>query len=921
MAHTPKIVLAIVVVLTAVLLVVPTHAGAGDIRTVAGGGVGDGSDATLASFISPAGIALDSRGNVYVADSEAHRVRKIDAITEIISTIAGTGVPGFSGDGGSAVTAMLSSPFGIAIDGEDNLYIADSSNQRIRKVDLGTGQITTVAGSGNFGFQGDGSPAVSASFKAPQGVAVDESGNLFIADTFNNRVRRVDGTTGIVTTYAGNGSFAFAGDAGPAEEASLRQPEDVAVDRQGNVFIADTSNHRIRQVLVGSGLIITIAGNGDSSYAGDTGSARNASLFQPRSISLDPLGTLYIADTNNHRIRLVDVNEQNILTEAGDGFARFGGDTRSSVEASLSSPSGVVVNAARDIFISDTGNGRVRKVTRVNRLIDTIAGNGESTYSGDSGDAQDATIFHPHNVVVDTAGNLYFSDTENHRVRRVNAGTGVIETVVGNGIPGFSGDGGKGIHAQLQWPEGLALDSRGNLYIADKKNHRVRRLDAGTGIMRTVAGDGSSTYNGDNVLAINASLRDPVGLAIDSADNLYIADSLNHRIRMVNPGDNRISTVAGLGVPGFGGDLHQANHANLQAPQGVAVDGDGNIFIADTGNARIRRVDGVTRNIRTIAGNGDPGFSGDGGAATAASLRVPRRVVVDTARNLYISDDGHGRIRVVKPNGTITTVVGNGTNSFSGDGGAAQSAVIHRPIGMALDTNGSLYFADSDNNRIRMIEAPVVEEPTPTPSPSPTATNTPAATPTLVPTATPSPAFTPTPTEVPPTATPTPVPTDTPVPPTATPTFTPTAIPTSTATPSPTATVTPVPPTATPTDTPTTVPTSTATPVPTNTPTPQPTETATPVPPTATPTDTPTTVPTSTATPAPTATAAPSPPTPAPIETPVVQPTVEPAPTPVDNGSAAPNPAAVVVGLAVVVVVVGLSIGVYTLYRRRNFGT
>ncbi len=915
MAHTPKIVLAIAAVLTAVLLVVPTHAGAGDIRTVAGGGVGDGSDATLASFVSPAGIALDSRGNVYVADSGGHRVRKIDSITGTISTVAGTGVPGFSGDGGSALTAMLNSPFGIAIDGNDNLYVADSSNQRIRKVVLANGLITTVAGSGNFGFQGDGSPAVSASFKAPQGVAVDESGNLYIADTFNNRVRKVDGTTGIVTTYAGNGSFAFAGDTGPAEEASLRQPEDVAVDRRGDVYIADTSNHRIRKVLGGPGIIITVVGDGESRYSGDSGAAFRASLFQPRSITFDSKDNLFIADTNNHRIRSASIIfDQNIVWEAGDGFARFGGDTRSPFEASLSSPSGVVVNAAGDIFISDTGNGRVRKIARENRLIDTIAGNGESTYSGDTGNAQDATIFHPHDVVVDTAGNIYFSDTENHRVRRVNAGTGVIETVVGNGIPGFSGDGGKGIHAQLQWPEGLALDSNGHLYIADRLNHRVRRLDAGTDIMRTVAGDGSSTYNGDNILAINASLSSPMGLAIDSADNLYIADNLNHRIRMVSSGDSLISPVAGLGVPGFAGDQHQANRASLQAPQGVAVDRDGNIYVADTGNARIRRIDGVTQNIFTIAGNGQLGFSGDGGPAISASLSVPRRVVVDTDGNLYISDDGHSRIRVVKPNGTITTVVGNGTNSFGGDDGAAQLAAVHRPIGIALDTSGSLYFADSDNNRIRVIEAPVVEEPTPTPSPSPTATNTPTATPTFTPTATPTPTFTPT--EVPPTATPTPVPTDTPVPPTATPTFTPTATPSLTATPTPTATATPVPPTATPTFT----PTNTATPVPTNTPTPLPTDTATAVPPTATPTRTPTTVPTNTATPVLVTAVVPSPTTAPPIETPVVQPTVEPTPIPATDDAGAPNPLAVIVGLAVGVVVVGIGIGVYTLYRRQTFG-
>ena len=741
-----------------VLAIMPTHAQTGDITTVAGGGVGDGGKPTLANVASPAGIAIDSRGALYVADSATHRVRKIDVEDNVITTVAGTGESGFSGDGGPASVAALNSPFGLAIDEDDNLYIADSGNNRIRKVDLATGIITTVAGSGSPSFDGDDGPAVDASFHAPHGVDVDTGGNIYIADTLNNRIRKVDAFNETVTTIAGQGAPGSAGDPRLAVDSYLDQPEDVAVDDLGNVYIADTGNHLIRQVTK-IGVMLTIAGKRggtvDPNLVAASGSALDATLNSPLSISLDSRGrNLYVADTGNHLVRRVvltnNIDDTQITTEAGsvDGSPGYDGENEFATVSSLDSPRGVAVNSVGDIFISDTGNRQVRAVVRPSeqraRILVTVAGNGEVNYSGEDAPAAEATLHFPSDVAIDADRNVYFSDTGNHRVRRVDRSTGIIRTVAGTGTIGTQGEGGQGRNAQLDSPEGLAFDSKGRLYIADTGNHRVLRLDVMSGVIRAVVGDGRSENSTSTVVSLNR----PTALAIDAADNLYIADTENNRIRMVDLGAGRISTLAGDGLAGFTGDGSQATRAKLNKPEGVSVDPDGNIIIADTGNRRIRRVDGPRKIISTIAGDGNRVFAGDGGLATEASVVVPRRVAVDADGNVLIADTLDHRIRAIKSDGTITTVAGNGIIAFAGDGGSALSASLNRPLGMVLDADGNLYFADNHNNRIRVIAAPVVEEPTPTPLPTetPTPVPTPTAVPTSTPTPVPSPTATPTPT-------------------------------------------------------------------------------------------------------------------------------------------------------------------------------
>src|SRR6266513_1724432 len=311
------------------------------INTAAGGGAGDGGDATIANLNSPASVAVDSSGNLYIADLGNERIRKIAAATGIITTVAGNGVLGFTGDGGAATKASLNSPASVAQDASGNLYIAEYANHRIRKVTSATGIITTVAGNGSASFAGDGGAATSASLNSPNGVALDAGGNLYIADLGNERIRKVAAATGIITTVAGNGVVGFAGDGGAETKASSNSPASVAQDASGNLYIAEYANHRIRKVTSATGIITTVAGNGSTSFAGDGGAATSASLNSTSGVAVNASGNLYIADNSNHRIRKVTAATGIITTVAGNGSPSFAGDGGAATSASLNSPSGV----------------------------------------------------------------------------------------------------------------------------------------------------------------------------------------------------------------------------------------------------------------------------------------------------------------------------------------------------------------------------------------------------------------------------------------------------------------------------------------------------------------------------------------------------------------------------------------------------
>jgi uncharacterized protein (TIGR03437 family) len=500
-------------------------------------------------------------------------------------------------------------------------------------------------------------PGLSMSIGGIQFVAADAAGNAYFPSI--NCVFKLD-RNGVVTRVAGNSQGGYSGDGGPATSAQLNDPVSLAVDGVGNLFIVDRGNFRIRKVSTG-GIITTVAGNGTQGFSGDGGPATSAQFdYTAFGVAVDGAGNLFISD--NHRIRKVSTDGI-ITTVAGGGSC--------------------------------------------STLIDYVC-------PGDGGPATSAALIVAAGVAVDQAGNQFIVDQ--NRIRKVST-DGIITTVAGNGIAGFSGDGGPAISAQFSYPVSVAVDGAGNLFIADRGPGRIRKVSS-DGIITTVAGNGvpCGTYTGclalgDGGPATNAQLGYPVSVAVEGAGNLFIADSFARRLREVSTG-GIITTVAGNGTQSFSGDGGPATSAQLNGPTGVAVDRVGNLFIADNSNFRIREVSpgGI---ITTVAGNGTQSFSGDGGPATNAQLNGPYGVALDDAGDLFFSDvydtsnynsPDSPRVRKVLPNGTITTVAGNGSYGFSGDGGPATSAQLFYPAGVA-DGAGNLFIADSWNDRVRVVSA------------------------------------------------------------------------------------------------------------------------------------------------------------------------------------------------------------------------
>jgi sugar lactone lactonase YvrE len=578
----------------------------GTITTVAGGGAAslvNGERATNATLSSIGGLAVNASGSLFIADSGTNCICKVSA-NGILTIVAGILTPGYSGDGGPAIGAEMNNPNGLAFDASGNLFIADTGNNVIRKLDP-SGNITTVAGNGTSGYAGDGLAATNATLNQPSGVVVDTFGNLFIADSANEVVRKV-GTNGLITTFAKVNFYSIAA---------------LAVDAFGDVFMADSAGNVI--VKIGpNGFETEYAGGGPSGAAAQGFAAIDTVLAQPNDVAVDASGNLFIADTGNNCIRKLSIG--GILTTfAGNGSNGYSGDHRLATVAELNEPTGVAVDAFGNLFIAD-GNSRVRKVS-TNGIITTVAGGG-TKYPGDGGAATNASLGGVSRVLVDAAGNVLISEGYSGGLVQKVTTNGIITTLAGGGIGGL-GDGGPATNAGLGNPQGMALDASGNLFIADAgQDNRIRKVTT-DGIIVTVA-----YYSDDFQCGPNLNLSRPSGVAVDAAGNLFIADTGNNVIREINT-YGLMTMVAGpwYGPWGAIGDGGAATNASLHSPFAVALDASGNLLIADSGNNRIRKVtntQGPSLALSDVnagnAGNYKLVVTGPGGPTTSsvASLSV-----------------------------------------------------------------------------------------------------------------------------------------------------------------------------------------------------------------------------------------------------------------------------------------------------------
>ena len=874
-------------------------------------------------------LFVDEHGVLYFSRPFDHQIRMIDTDGHI-RDVAGTGKAGFSGDGGLATAAQLNRPYSPFKDRSGSLYFADWGNSRIRRIDA-SGIVTTVAGDGTVGVSGDGGPAVQASLNHPQDVFVDSEQNIFIAETGSDRVRKID-RSGIISTIAGGGSLTGYHGA-RATDARLSDPEGLFVTREGDLLIADGGNHVIAKVVgvaaptsLSEGIFtvtdetidvdpptmvehsvhpdslvdpystqftitfdeivdygevetqfrtgneiepgrrtsfgkrnwsrddrtLTISHLGNLQYGRDyilhisrvrdvhanqaadillpfrtisdeslppgtavtvvdaryvsslttddagnlfyvdawaggvwrvdpngvgtrVGAIQNLEdRVNPSDVFLSPDGTLFIAEYSASAVYAIPGGAVAGKDPRPDpsgyywGVSGFDGDGREATDCMIDRPTGVFVDPDGNLYIADTGNHRIRRVDGGTGVVSTIAGNGRSGYSGDGGPATSARLHSPVDVCVSSEGDLYIVDLNNHRVRKVQSGTGLITTVAGDGWPRYAGDDGPADQASLFSPTDVEIDGDGCLYIADWANHRIRKVD-GSGVISTLAGgfngpfaiaidvqgnlfvadaknqrirkivhvarpagypqgvyevpgvvpeppaedillpgsmhivvgfDAEGSYDGDGGDGMSGRLNGATNTAIDRDGNLYIADSGNHRILRVDPSGTICTLV--------GGDSDMSA-ARLSSPRDVAVDLDGQLIIADIGNHRIVKFDPASGEMRTIAGNGKKGFSGDGGLATEASLDSPRGLAVDRMGNVLIADTRNLCIRMIAVDtGRISTVAGfddDGPQRLGGDGGPAGEARLDSPENLCIDRMGNYFIADTGNHRVRRIDA------------------------------------------------------------------------------------------------------------------------------------------------------------------------------------------------------------------------
>jgi sugar lactone lactonase YvrE len=765
----------------------------GVVSTIAGTpsswGLVDGPVET-AQFFHPRGLAIDnSTGILYVADTGNDRIRKITP-EGIVSTFAGSGSLNFSDGVGTA--ASFSSPSDLAIDSQRNLYVADILNHRIRKI-TSEGVVTTYAGTGNGGFV-DG-PAATARFYNPAGVAVDSSDNVYVADSDNNRIRKItpDGIVstiadsglsspgrlaidnlgnfyvsggnrihkvtpgGIVSILSGSGNPGFID--GMAQSARFDDPAGLLINDDGDLYVADFGNNRIRKIIFDQKIISQSGLDGTNPLpisAIVTGLTHNT-LYYYRARAANGGGmsigttlnftTLDIAPTNLTYFSNPVVYPRN--TAIPNNVPSNSGGIATSYAVSPSLPNGLSLNPTTGVIsgtpttltasasytvtatnISGSTNCPVTIVISDPPSVTTVMANGITNtsatlhgtanpngnptdawmqYSADSnvplsslvstfagsgsqgssnGSATSASFNRPADVAIDNGGNLYVADRNNHRIRKITP-EGATTTFAGSGSLGFAD--GNSATAQFNVPEGVAVNSAGIVYVADTSNHRIRKITA-AGTVTTLAGSGEQGYA--DGIGTEAQFNNPRGVAVDEAGNVYVADSFNNRIRKITA-EGVVTTFAGSGDQDFADGIGLS--ASFHTPGDLTLDAANNIYVADTWNNRIRKIS-LAGEVTTIAGSGEQGFAD--GQGTAASFYLPSDVAIDSAENLYVSDSNNYRVRKIV-DGLVSTLAGSGISGFAN--GSGQTANFNDPAGLTLDRLGNVFIADFFNNRIRKI--------------------------------------------------------------------------------------------------------------------------------------------------------------------------------------------------------------------------
>jgi hypothetical protein len=680
----------LVAVFTAVVLVVACGGGSGGASSssctnnisgstlelfagnMGGGGNSDGIG-LAASFSNPSGVASDSAGNVYVADSGNNIIRKITP-GGLATTLAGTaGVIG-SADGIGAA-ASFNIPFGVATDGADNIYVADSGNNTIRKI-TPAGLVTTLAGTAGVVGSAAGAGPV-ASFSNPTGVATDSAGNVYVADFGNNIIRKIT-SAGVVTTLVGTaGVIGSADGTGPA--ASFNNPTGVATDSAGNVYVADKANNIIRKI-TSAGVVTTLAGT-----AGVTGNINGigaaASFRSPSGVVTDSAGNVYVADYGSNIVR--KITSAGAVTTLAGSAGVTGSTDGAGAAASFGGTYGVATDSVGNVFVADIWNQLIRKVTPAG-VVTTLAGMSAKFGSAD-GTGAAASFFAPYGLATDGAGNIYVADTSNNIIRKITA-CGAVATLAGmTGVTGGPGNvDGIGSAARFDGPQGTATDSAGNVYVADRINNTIRKITP-AGVVTTLAGIADGFVGSTDGIGSVARFNLPLGVATDNAGNVYVADGFNNTIRKITPA-GVVSTLAGTArVIGSADGIGSA--ASFNGPSGVATDSVGNVYVADKGNDTIRKIT-PTGVVSTLAGTAGMFGSADG-AGSAARFYWPTAVATDSVGNVYVADYGNHLIRKITPSGVVSTVVGvAGQIGFSA---GALPGVVAFPTGVAI-SGTSLYI-------------------------------------------------------------------------------------------------------------------------------------------------------------------------------------------------------------------------------------